>query len=199
MKKLPLNHHKHPGRGSHRAICDVCGCVFRARDLIVVTDKYNTQYGLLVCRKDADKTNPQAYPNKPRVERALDPRFVRPEQTDRYVFISTPDEIENPGVSGTVGRVAGVPRLLKIIGASASSVELQWQGPYDSGSAAVSGYLIERESPTGGGFSTVTTNTGATYYNDTSVSASTEYNYRIKAVNTAGTGSASNSAAITTN
>ncbi len=196
---MALKFKHHPGSGYHYVICDVCGRKLRAKDATLIKDKYNRLYGRLVCSKDIEKTNPQAYPLKTRHESVVDPKMVRTEPTPRQVFISNASEIENPVPGSVTGRLSGPPKLPTVIGATASSVELVWYGPDDPGSENHSGYLIERESPVGGGFSTlVTTTIPAMYYEDTSVSASTQYNYRISAVSSVGTGTASAAVSVTT-
>lgn len=73
---------------------------------------------------------------------------------------------------------------------SSSQINLSWSAV--TADPAVSGYMIERETPIGGGFTTVTVNTGSTgtTYSDTNLSAGTVYSYRISAVNSDGTGPA---------
>lgn len=190
---------RYPGQGYHKVICDVCGFELRAKDCILVTDKYNYLYNMLVCKKDYEESNPQ---DRVRaiIERQIDnPAYIRNEGTDKFGFASEPDEIESADPSDPVGRTASAPRHLTIIGATASQIELQWLGPDDSGSSTANGYKIERESPVGGGFSTlVTTSTPSQYYKDTTVSSGTQYNYRVSVVNDAGAGDTSEEAAITT-
>lgn len=187
--------------GSYYVICDVCGRKLRQNQTVLIKDKYNLLNNMLVCKKDADKTNPQAYVRAVKERQIDSPKLIRSEGTDQFVFASEVDEIYTADASDPTGRAPGVPRLLYIAGASSTQVELRWFGPEDSGSSAIKGYKVERESPTGGGFSTVIADTTsvATYYKDTTTSASTQYNYRVSAINDYTTGSVSNSAAITTN
>lgn len=193
---------RYPGNLHYYVICDVCGCKLRAKDAIQINDRYNTLHKMVVCRKDADKANPQERLGttvKPRQEKPL--KLVRPEnETATYVYAGTAAEIESPASSASNGRSAGAPQHLTVSGATASSVELEWYGPDDAGSSPASGYRIQRESPVGGGFSTLETVTqAALYYKDETVSASTQYNYRVAIVNDAGVGADSDSAAVTTN
>ncbi len=189
----------HPGSNYQYAICDVCGFKLRAKDLHLVRDPYSPLNGRLVCAKDLDKPNPQSYPLKMRKESQVNPKFVRVEQTPREVFISTADEIDNPVAGSVPGRLAGSPKMLTVTGATSSSVDLNWFGPDFPGSENNTGYKIERESPVGGGFSTVEITTiPAMMYTDTTVSSGTQYNYRVSSVSSVGTGSVSNSASVTT-
>lgn len=184
--------------GSHLVICDVCGKKKQAKECRLISDKYNTLFGMLVCRRCDEKTHPQARPYKVHPEKPLNPKFIRIEQPDVEVYTSTSAEIENRGVSGHSGIAPGAPLKLRVIGATEASVELTWDGPTVPGSSAISAFIIQRESPVDGGFSTIYTNNGASYYADTDVDSATEYNYRVYAVNLAGTSSASNSASVTT-
>lgn len=85
-------------------------------------------------------------------------------------------------------------------GESPTTVRLSWTPPSNEGGAPVIGYQVERESPTGGGFSTVAADTGtpAPSYLDTGRAPETEYNYKISAINLIGAGAASPAAATTT-
>lgn len=197
--KLPYKS-KYPGDGYYYVLCDICGKKMRAKDTVLIKDKYNYHNNLLVCPEDADETNPQTYIRAAKEKQINNPKIIRSEGTDQFVFISSTSEIENGDSNNPAGRNPGVPKYLISIGATSSQIELQWIGPDDSGSSAICGYKIERESPIGGGFSTLVSDTQsvATYYKDTSVSSSTQYNYRVSAINRNGTGSASNEADNTT-
>jgi len=80
-----------------------------------------------------------------------------------------------------------------------TTIDLEWNTPADGGSP-ITGYQIERESPIGGGFSVIIANTGNTLttLSDSGLTDSTQYNYRISAINAIGTGLASNEADATT-
>ena len=96
--------------------------------------------------------------------------------------------------------VPGVPTGLTATTASSSQINLSWTAPADNGGSAITGYKIERESPVGGGWSTLVSNTGSTStsYSDTGLFGNTQYNYRVSAINAMGTGSASSAANATT-
>ena len=199
--KTRLPHkHGYPGNGYHYVLCDVCGKKMRGKDAVLIKDKFNLLNNMLVCKADADETNPQTYLKAKRERQIGNPQFIRSEGEDNFVFISSASEIEGGDTSDPTGRNPGEPRYLTIFAASDTTIELQWLGPLDSGSSAPCGWKIERESPVGNGFSDVTADTGtpAMYYKDTGLTASTQYNYRVSAVNTNGTGDPSNEANATT-
>lgn len=200
--KVNLPHKNgYPGEGYYYTLCDVCDKKIRAKDAILIKDKYNPLNNMTVCKEDADETNPLSIPKKPRREQGIrNPAKIREPGTPKYVFIDTPEEIETGVSSNPTGRIPSVPRFLFIIEATTSSIELMWEGPEDPGTPLATGYKIERESPVGGGFSTIKANTGtvAQYYKDTTTSAGTQYNYRVSVINEAGTSSPSNEAAAST-
>lgn len=185
----------YPGDGYHYVICDICGVKLRAKDATLMTDKFSDKYNLLVCPKDIDITNPQTFIKAFKDKQISNPKLIRSEGPNKFVFIDTANQIEGGDTSDPTGRAPGVPRFLSVIGTTSTTATLQWLGPFDSGSGAISGYFIERESPVGGGFSTVTTTVfPSTYFEDTGLTASTVYNYRVSAVNKDFTGAPSNEA-----
>ncbi len=83
---------------------------------------------------------------------------------------------------------------------SYNQIDLSWTAPANDGGSAIIGYMIERESPIGGGFQTIIGDTGSaltTYTND-NLLPETTYNYKISAINTLGAGTASNESDATT-
>ena len=73
---------------------------------------------------------------------------------------------------------------------------MSWGVPNDYNSA-ITNYVIERESPIGGGFQPLATVGTVTTYSDTELIAVTEYNYRIKAVNAYGNSPTTTASTIT--
>ncbi len=81
------------------------------------------------------------------------------------------------------------PNYLHAAAVSASQVNLAWDAV-----TSATGYRIDRETPVGGGFTTIATFQGALSYSDMGLSPGTTYNYRVAAVNSEGTGPFSDSA-----
>jgi len=80
-------------------------------------------------------------------------------------------------------------------------IDLTWTNPTSNGGSNIKGWMIERWDNTTGVFSTIVANTGNTNltYTDSGLNASTDYKYRVSAINNVGTSPASpESATITT-
>lgn len=191
--------------GKQKLICDICGRQVRKKDVVFGKDKYSGHYKLLMCRKHYDGIDPQLAPIRLRAEKQVkDPKFLRPDipEADKTTdWVDTIEEIE-AGKSSSVlsGNAPSAPKNLKLDLVLSDSITLRWGFPDANNGGGITGYKIERESPVGGGFSTLVANTNAPYahYEDTTVSASTQYNYRVSAINRSGTSSASNEASGTT-
>lgn len=94
----------------------------------------------------------------------------------------------------------GAPTGLTATADGANAIDLSWTAPASTGGAAITGYFIERETGIGNGWSTLvadTSSTGTTY-EDSSVDPGTEYNYRVSAINSVGTGDPSTADDATT-
>ena len=95
--------------------------------------------------------------------------------------------------------VPAMPTGLSATAAGRSRIDLSWTAPSDDGGAAVSGYRIE-VAPDGQTWSDLVADTGSTgtTYSHTGLSAGTTRYYRVSAINSVGTGSASSVANATT-
>jgi len=54
---------------------------------------------MVVCKADADKTNPQDQIRAVRERQIDNPKYIRPESTNNFVFISDPSQIEDGDTS----------------------------------------------------------------------------------------------------
>ena len=95
--------------------------------------------------------------------------------------------------------VPDAPTGLTATTVSSSAIDLSWTAPVDDGGASITGYKIEQKIGAGG-WATLVADTGTTdvTYNDTGLTASTLYTYRVSAINSVGTGVASGEASDTT-
>ena len=171
------------GPGYAYILCDVCGQKIYQKDAILISDKYNLYYGLLVCEEDADKTNPQAIPYSVSETQIQNPKLLRSERPD----VNTTNSNSN--------RVPGAPTLLTAtLHPINATIVLQWQGPVDSGSDPITGYVITRAVPQATVQQVLVDNTGSAspYYEDTSSSLSQDSTYTVRAINAYGTGTDSN-------
>ncbi len=187
----------YPGNGYYYVICDVCGKKLRFKDSVQIRDKYNYLNGLIVCKADADKTNPQAA-LRARKERR-NPVEANGEATDQFIYISSVSEIEAGDTSDPTGTAPGAPRYLQMLSVTATTARLQWIGPEAGANRAIQGYKVQRKTGEGA-YSTVTDNSNsvAGYYEDTGLTNGLTYTYKVAAVNEAGTGSYSNECTIIT-
>ncbi len=78
---------------------------------------------------------------------------------------------------------------------SSTEIDLSWSAPTMNGGSTLTGYKIERND--GKGFNVIQS-TQAIAYPDTGLTPSTQYSYRVSAINSAGTGNSSNIVYATT-
>ena len=107
----------------------------------------------------------------------------------------------DPTNNSTVAPVApDAPTGLTASAVGQSGIDLAWTAPAYSGGSAVTGYRIEVSDDAGATWTDRVANTGsaATAYSHTGLSAEDTRHYRVSAINSAGTGNASNVANATT-
>lgn len=171
------------GPGYAYILCDVCGRKIRQKDAILITDRYNTQSNLLVCKEDADKTNPQNIPFSISELNITSPKLVRSEPPDTNVINENSDRAPSPPTF-----------LVATMHPINSHVMLTWQGSDNPGSDPVEHYIITRASPQDSIYITIDTVADVTMYEDTTADITLFYSYIIYAVNVFGTSDASNTA-----
>jgi hypothetical protein len=87
------------------------------------------------------------------------------------------------------------PTNLKAIPYSSTEIDLSWSSPGMNGGSSIKEYKIERND--GNGFNAIQ-NTLTLTYQDTGLNPSTQYTYRVSAINSAGTSNPSTSVSVTT-
>ncbi len=131
-------------------------------------------------------------------------RTVSPGTTEYYrvrannsVGLGAPSNV----VSATTEpiRAPAAPTSLTATADGSTTINLSWTAPTNTGGAAITGYQIE-SSPTGDSWTSLVANTGVTTttYAHTGLSGGTTVHYRVSAINSAGPGSASQTASATT-
>ena len=95
--------------------------------------------------------------------------------------------------------VPGAPTELSAESANSTTAELRWTTPTDDGGNAITGYFIERDL-NDAGFLTLVADTASilTAFSDSTLAARDNAVYRVSAINTDGTGAASDTASTTT-
>ena len=104
------------------------------------------------------------------------------------------------GGTGVVPIAPGAPTSLSATASGNTQINLSWTAPGSTGGSAITGYKIE-SSPNGtANWSDLVANTNNTNttYAHTGLAAGTTRHYRVSAINTVGTGPASNTANATT-
>ena len=186
----------YPSDGYYYGICDICGKKLRIKEM---KKTWGTRGTLLVCPADYEDPHPHDYIKS--FKERKQPALARPEATDSFRFVDEVTEIETSTTTYPTGRSPDAPTNLVAEPSSSTVIVLKWRMDKSSpGSGPITGFKIERESPTGNGFSTIVSTTGfpSLYYENTSLTADTQYNYRVSAINAYGTSSASTEAAATT-
>tara|TARA_R110000868_G_scaffold205232_2_gene453618 strand:- start:82 stop:723 length:642 start_codon:yes stop_codon:yes gene_type:complete len=176
-----IKNNRYPGDSEYYIICAICGKKMRAKEGRLAESEY--QKNLVVCQDDYDIYNPQFHLRSV-VERKPPPAIWNRGENTNDTFV----------VNSDTDRVPGPPRELSFISLTDTFSEIQWLGPYDSGSGAISGYKIEIARPIGGTYETVVENTGsvAMYYKHIVASGiGVETCYRVSAINDFGTGNPS--------
>ena len=107
-----------------------------------------------------------------------------------YLFGTTP---------GNTAQPPGAPTGLTATANGQTQIDLSWNAPASNGGAAITGYRIE-VSTDGSSWSDLAASTGSTdtRYSHTGLTAGIARHYRVSAINSAGTGPASNVATATT-
>ena len=97
-------------------------------------------------------------------------------------------------VDGSTSTVPGAPTSLTATASGTSTINLSWTAPSNDGGASISGYKIEVSPNGNSNWSNRVANTGSTTtsYGHTGLSAGTTRHYRVSAINSVGTGAASN-------
>lgn len=118
--------------------------------------------------------------------------------------VSSTDAFSNTATVSPALTVPGAPTSLTATNQGSGRafnngrIDLSWTAPASNGGSAITGYFIER-STNGISYSTLVSNTGttSTSYSNTGLTSGQIYYYRVSAINSVGTGSASNVASAT--
>ena len=100
----------------------------------------------------------------------------------------------------TATAVPGAPTGLTATASGTTQINLSWSAPASTGGSAITGYKIEVSSNSGSSWTNLVANTGNanTTYAHTGLTAGDTRHYRVSAINTNGSGTASNVANATT-
>ena len=117
---------------------------------------------------------------------------------DAATFTTGEDGIPAVTNDSTVAlAVPGAPTGLTATPNGATQIDLTWTAPADNGSHAITGYQIEYSDDGGTSWSVLVADTQSTdtMYSDTTLSGGETRHYRVSAINSIGTGAASNNPA----
>ena len=124
--------------------------------------------------------------------------------TTRHYRVSAINSVGTGTASSTANATTptepGAPTGLTATASGTSRINLTWTEPSDDGDASITGYTIEVSPNGSSGWSNLVGNTNntTTTYSHTGLSTGTTRHYRVSAINSAGTGTASRTANATT-
>ncbi len=184
-------------------ICDVCQGRYLISQSTYVSDSNSQQYGMLLCPKDVDEVDDLRTRKVVRDLVPPDPKLVRIEQTNYFQTLDQDSMIETGGQQVSVGYAPDAPTNFYLIEVEPGAVSFGWEIA-SVGSSSIIGYRIERAFYNSDEFEdfevlSVNTQDPDTTYIDVNTSASTQYIYRLKAINTYGSSDYSNEFTITLN
>ena len=109
--------------------------------------------------------------------------------------------VDNATTDAAAPTEPGAPTSLTATASGTTTIDLSWTAPSDNGGSSITGYRIEVSPNGSSGWSNRVADTGttATTYSHTGLSAGTTRHYRVSAINSVGTGDASNVDDATTN
>ena len=178
-----FNNHHAPSRANRKIICDVCGQQFRLHEVVQVTDKHNRHFGLIVCHRDLDPTNPHDIPYEHKERILTAPKLVRPLGPINSMANANDDRLPSAPRYGEARR-----------GSLDNYIHLDWQGPLDTGSSGIIGYTVSIANPQLSTFTVLVSDTSsvnlspAPYYVDTDTAVDSACEYKVAAINSFGTG-----------
>ena len=122
----------------------------------------------------------------------LDPVTTRHYRVSAINALGTGDP-SNEASATTDANVPGAPTGLTATAQGPTQIDLSWTPPTDDGGSPVTAYRIEVSEDRSAGWQNLVANTGstATTYSHTGLTAGSELYYRVSAINSEGTGSAS--------
>ena len=166
-------------KGYHYLICDSCGVKVKSTQVIHIQDKYNYFNNLIVCKRCNEETNPQTFIKAVKEKDPLEPKLVRPESTDNFIFISDASQIENDDGAFLEGYCGTAPRNLELLNIESTYIEIIWQPPLEPGYPLFTSYKVEKNVNGTGWTTLTTTDAKSAYYKDTNISSGNSYQYRV--------------------
>lgn len=196
---MHIMYSKYPGDRDRWVICDNCGRKVHRKDVILINDPYGPLNNMLVCKGEAEYISAGMKPYTVRPSVVPNSKYVRPVQQIAYSNAQTISDVENRTGSYSTGSPPDAPSQLEVYVDFEGYVTLQWIMLGSPNGSNIIGHKIERESPIGGGWSTIedNTNLGASIYQDLTATSGHTYNYRVSAINDFGTGDPSTAKSLT--